>query len=144
MATYTLAGAGKGGTGLIRRISVARRIQRQDLPAALPGCTQKIHKGKGLLSHCTDAIGPRQGCNVHQNTTLTHQKSSFPRIICGKTFSVSLRSGYHTHILYFSKLRIHDTAFGTHKTYPNRVIYFAHFVKEKPLVFGTFQAFSAF
>ena len=41
--------AREGGEGLIRRISVAGRVDRQDLPVGLPGFFEKINKVKALF-----------------------------------------------------------------------------------------------
>ena len=64
--------SGTGGKGLVGGIAVACWGQRQNLPAGLTRLFQKVHKSICLFSHSADPVGPRQGCDVHQNTALAH------------------------------------------------------------------------
>ena len=54
-----------GGEGLVGGIPVAGGGQRQDLPVALTGGGQEIHKPVGAFSHGADAVGTGQGRDMH-------------------------------------------------------------------------------
>ncbi len=45
-----------GRKGLVRRIPVTGRADRQHLPVALSGCFQKIHKAFGLCAHGANSV----------------------------------------------------------------------------------------
>ena len=58
---------GKGGKRLIRRVAVARRADREDLPIALVCFFQKINERIRFPAQIADAIGRREGGNMHQD-----------------------------------------------------------------------------
>ena len=47
---------GKGRVGLVRRVAVARRAERENLPVFLPRLLQEIHKGIRFLSQISNAV----------------------------------------------------------------------------------------
>ena len=64
--------AREGGAGLVGGITVTGWGQRQDLPIALAGFFQKIHKFVGFPTHGADAVFPGQAGNMHQNAAGSH------------------------------------------------------------------------
>ena len=66
--------AREGGAGLIGGVAKAGGRQGQDLPGALAGFFQEIHKFVCLLSHGTNTIFTGQAGNVHQNTAGSHDR----------------------------------------------------------------------
>ena len=73
--------ARKGGVGLIGgvvRQAVSRCAQRKDLPVALPGLCQPLHKRIGRAVKAADAVGRRQAGDGHQNTCITVHWVSTP------------------------------------------------------------------
>ena len=66
--------AGKSGIGLvwgIVRAAVGGRTQRQDLPIALTGCGQPVHKIISRLVKAADTVVGRQAGNRQQDTCVT-------------------------------------------------------------------------
>ena len=63
--------------GLVGGIAEAGRPDGQKLPPGLPGPLQKIDKAVGTAAHGADAVRPRQGRKVHQNSAGSHKKLSF-------------------------------------------------------------------
>ena len=59
--------ARKGGEALIRRVAVARRAERQELPVFLSRGGEKVGKVIGGLAHRADAVGRGKGGDRHQN-----------------------------------------------------------------------------
>ena len=59
--------ASKGGEALIRRVAVARRAERQELPVFLSRGGEKVGKVIGGLAHRADAVGRGKGRDRHQN-----------------------------------------------------------------------------
>ena len=57
----------KGRKALIRRVAVARRAERQELPVFLPRGGEKVGKVIGGLAHRADAVGRGKGRDRHQN-----------------------------------------------------------------------------
>ena len=70
--------ARKSRAALVRAVAIRSRANGQDLPHALSGQRQKIHKISGSLAHGANAIPARQAGNRHQDTaaTLLHFFSS--------------------------------------------------------------------
>ena len=70
--------ARKSRAALVRAVAIRSRANGQDLPHALSGQHQKIHKISGSLAHGANAIPARQAGNRHQDTaaTLLHFFSS--------------------------------------------------------------------
>ena len=66
---------GKGGKRLIRRVAVARRADGKDLPIALVCFFQKINERIRFPAQIADAIGRREGGNMHQDAAASfHSK----------------------------------------------------------------------
>ena len=59
--------ARKGRKRLIGRIAVARRADRENLPIALVCFFQKINERIRFPAQIADAIGRREGGNMHQD-----------------------------------------------------------------------------
>ena len=68
--------SGVDGEGLVRRIAVAGRRKRQDLPHLGTAVPQEVGKHISRIAQLADAELRRQTGNVHQNTTFSHCDTS--------------------------------------------------------------------
>jgi len=64
---YKIRVSRKTRKALIRRVAVARRAERQELPVFLPCGGEKVGKVIGGLAHRADAVGRGKGGDRHQN-----------------------------------------------------------------------------
>ena len=71
----------EGGAGLVGGVAITGGGQGQNLPAALAGLFQKVHKFICLLTHSAHAIGTGQAGDVHQNAAFTHSNFSFTNYV---------------------------------------------------------------
>ena len=70
--------AGEAGEGGIGAVPVAGGAQGQQLPIALAGSLEKVHKTIGALPHGADAVGGGEGAHGHENAAFTiHNLPSF-------------------------------------------------------------------
>ena len=74
--------SGKGGKALVRRISVARGAQRQNLPVTLSRAFQKVNECIGILTHGADTMAAGQTADVHQNAAAAHRYTPCWFVLC--------------------------------------------------------------
>ena len=67
--------ARKRRKALVRRVAVARRAERENLPVFLPRLLQEIHKGIRFLSQISNAVFRRQRCDMQQNSAASFHKN---------------------------------------------------------------------
>ena len=68
---------GKGRVGLVRRVAVAGRAERQDLPVLLSGFPEEIGKLSRLSAQRSDAVRRRERCDMQNNSACSHGKRLF-------------------------------------------------------------------
>ena len=68
---------GKGRVGLVRRVAVAGRAERQDLPVFLSGFPEKVGKLSRFRSQRSDAVRRRERRNMQNDSACSHDKSLF-------------------------------------------------------------------
>jgi hypothetical protein len=59
---------------LVGGVAVAGRAERQDLPDGLAVRCKPVHKAEGPVTKVADAIAPRQGGGVKQNTAAAREE----------------------------------------------------------------------
>lgn len=70
--------AGEGGEGLVGGVSVTGGADGENLPVALPGGVEKVHKVVGCLAQGPDTVPGGQGGDVQQNTAASiHSDNNF-------------------------------------------------------------------
>ena len=68
---------GKGRVGLVRRVAVTGRAERQDLPVFLSGFPEKVGKLSRFRSQRSDAVRRRERRNMQNDSACSHDKSLF-------------------------------------------------------------------